>query len=261
MRAARSTDWIVAAAGGFVDAIRHCRIGFGTVDWAPRSVQATGGCELVGIVVVSHSADLARGVAELASQMAGPGGADRGRRRGTRRMLGTDDALVRDAIRRADQGDGVAVLGDLGSAILTIRHVLERQSNGHARLVDAPLVEGAVAAAVMASTGCASPTWSRRPRRRARCNQALTSAARAEVDAARRRRSPRAPRRRLRARGHAVLRERVGGRRRARGRTPRACSSILALVPGAAPPAATRRGRRRDGAPSRRSRRDQALRE
>ena len=68
--------------------------------------------------------------------------------------LGTDDALVRDAIRRANQGDGVVILGDLGSAILTIRHVLERQSNGHARLVDAPLVEGAVAAAVVASTGC-----------------------------------------------------------------------------------------------------------
>jgi PTS hybrid protein len=72
----------------------------------------------------------------------GPGGA-----------LGTDDALVRDAIRRANQGDGVIVLGDLGSAILTIRHVLERQSNGHARLVDAPLVEGTVAAAVVASMG------------------------------------------------------------------------------------------------------------
>ena len=108
---------------------------------------------MVGIVVVSHSADLAQGVAELARQMGGPevkieiagGGPD-----GT---LGTDDALVRDAIRRANQGDGVIVLGDLGSAILTIRHVLERQSNGHARLVDAPLVEGAVAAAVVASTG------------------------------------------------------------------------------------------------------------
>jgi PTS hybrid protein len=109
---------------------------------------------VVGIVVVSHSAELARGVAELAGQVAGPevrievagGGPD-----GT---LGTDDALVRDAIRRANQGDGVVVLGDLGSAILTIRHVLERQVNGHARLADAPLVEGAVAAAVVASTGC-----------------------------------------------------------------------------------------------------------
>jgi phosphoenolpyruvate---glycerone phosphotransferase subunit DhaM len=108
---------------------------------------------VVGIVVVSHSSDLARGVAELAGQVAGSevrieaagGGPDGG--------LGTDDGLVRSAIRRADQGDGVIVLGDLGSAILTIRHVLERQANGHVRLVDAPLVEGAVAAAVMASAG------------------------------------------------------------------------------------------------------------
>lgn len=108
---------------------------------------------MVGIVVVSHSSDLARGVAELAGQVAGTevrieaagGGPDGG--------LGTDDGLVRSAIRRADQGDGVIVLGDLGSAILTIRHVLERQSNGHVVLVDAPLVEGAVAAAVMASVG------------------------------------------------------------------------------------------------------------
>lgn len=109
---------------------------------------------MVGIVVVSHSAELARGVAELAGQMAGPdvrieiaGGAPGG-------GLGTDDGLVRDAIRRADKGEGVIILGDLGSAILTIRHVLERNGNGHARLVDAPLVEGTVAAAVMASAGC-----------------------------------------------------------------------------------------------------------
>jgi PTS hybrid protein len=108
---------------------------------------------MVGIVVVSHSADLARGVAELAGQMAGPevrievaGGGPDG-------SLGTDDGLVRDAIRRASSGEGVIVLGDLGSAILTIRHVLERQANGHVRLVDAPLVEGTVAAAVMASMG------------------------------------------------------------------------------------------------------------
>jgi PTS hybrid protein len=71
--------------------------------------------------------------------------------------LGTDDGLVRDAIRRANHGDGVIVLGDLGSAILTIRHVLERQSNGHVRLVDAPLVEGTVAAAVVASMGTELP--------------------------------------------------------------------------------------------------------
>jgi PTS hybrid protein len=108
---------------------------------------------LVGLVVVSHSSELASGVAELAGQVAGPavriehagGTADGG--------LGTDEGRVRDAIRRADQGAGVIVLGDIGSAILTIRHVLESRANGHARLVDAPLVEGAVAAAVVASIG------------------------------------------------------------------------------------------------------------
>jgi phosphoenolpyruvate---glycerone phosphotransferase subunit DhaM len=106
---------------------------------------------VVGIVVVSHSADLAEGLAALASQMAGPevriepaGGLPDG-------SLGTDEDRVRAAIKAADQGSGVVILGDLGSAILTVRHVLERHANGHVRLVDAPIVEGAVAAAVTAS--------------------------------------------------------------------------------------------------------------
>ena len=106
---------------------------------------------MVGIVVVSHSADLAAGLAALASQMAGPdvriepaGGLPDG-------TLGTDEDRVRTAIRAADQGSGVVILGDLGSAILTVRHVLERQANGHVRLADAPIVEGAIAAAVTAS--------------------------------------------------------------------------------------------------------------
>lgn len=108
---------------------------------------------MVGIVVVSHSPDLARGVAELASELAGQevplaavGGGPDGK-------LGTDGERVREAIARVDRGDGVILLGDLGSAILTIRHVLERRANNHAQLVDAPLVEGTLAAAVTASAG------------------------------------------------------------------------------------------------------------
>jgi PTS hybrid protein len=108
---------------------------------------------VVGIVVVSHSSDLARGLADLAGQVAGPdvsiehaGGLPDG-------GLGTDDERVREAIKRADRGDGVVVLCDLGSAILTVRHVLERSSNGHVVLADAPLVEGAVTAAVVSSAG------------------------------------------------------------------------------------------------------------
>jgi PTS hybrid protein len=107
----------------------------------------------VGIVLVSHSASLADGLAELARQMAGPtveiiavGGAPSG-------DLGTDEDAVRNAVRHADRGRGVVVLADLGSSVLTTRHVLESRANGHARLLDAPFVEGAVAAAVVSSAG------------------------------------------------------------------------------------------------------------
>ena len=109
---------------------------------------------MVGIVIVSHSRDIAAGTVALASQMAGEevrieaaGGMPDG-------SLGTDGALVKAAITAADQDDGAIVLGDLGSAILTARHVLEEHaSNGSVRLVDAPIVEGAVAAAVVSSAG------------------------------------------------------------------------------------------------------------
>ena len=108
---------------------------------------------MVGIVVISHSADLASGVAELAREMAGSdvrieaaGGNGNG-------GLGTNEDLVKAALASADSGDGVIVLGDLGSAFLTVRHILERSGDDSVHLVDAPLVEGAVAAAVVASVG------------------------------------------------------------------------------------------------------------
>jgi PTS hybrid protein len=110
---------------------------------------------VVGIVIVSHSREIASGTAALAAQMAGPevrieaaGGAPDG-------GLGTDGDRVGAAIAAADQGDGAIILGDLGSAILTARHVLDEQidGNGSIRLVDAPLVEGAIAAAVVSSAG------------------------------------------------------------------------------------------------------------
>jgi PTS hybrid protein len=109
--------------------------------------------KVVGIVLVSHSADLAEGLAELAQQVAGgdvsvvPAGG------GPDGCLGTRAEIVEAAIAKAEDGDGVVLLGDLGSAILTIRGILDHQPNGHVRLADAPLVEGAVAAAVAASAG------------------------------------------------------------------------------------------------------------
>ena len=108
---------------------------------------------MVGIVLVSHSSQIASGLAELAGQMAGDGVRIEGVGGGPEGGLGTNGDQVREALVSADAGDGVIVLGDLGSAILTVRHVLDRNGNGHVRLVDAPFVEGAVAAAVTASVG------------------------------------------------------------------------------------------------------------
>jgi dihydroxyacetone kinase phosphotransfer subunit len=112
------------------------------------------GAGVVGIVVVSHSPQLADGVVALASELAGPDVQIEGVGGGPDGRLGTDGERVRVAIRSVDSGDGVVLLGDLGSAILTIKHVLESRANNHARIVDAPLVEGTVAAAVTASAGC-----------------------------------------------------------------------------------------------------------
>jgi phosphoenolpyruvate---glycerone phosphotransferase subunit DhaM len=110
----------------------------------------------VALVLVSHSAAIADGLAELVSQVAGPdvpvltagGGPD-----GT---LGTDGGRVLEALRTASEGAGGVVLMDLGSSILSVRAALgELSSEQRERLavVDAPLVEGAVAAGVTASTG------------------------------------------------------------------------------------------------------------
>ncbi|WP_229072860.1 dihydroxyacetone kinase phosphoryl donor subunit DhaM [Actinoplanes sp. DH11] len=107
---------------------------------------------LVGIVLVSHSGKLAEGVRDLLRQVATEevrvepaGGTASGE-------LGTDAAAIEAAIGRADTGAGVVVLADLGSAVLTTRAVLADLAAGPV-LVDAPFVEGAVAAAVLASTG------------------------------------------------------------------------------------------------------------
>ncbi|MDQ6719923.1 MAG: dihydroxyacetone kinase phosphoryl donor subunit DhaM [Candidatus Dormibacteraeota bacterium] len=108
---------------------------------------------MVGIVLVSHSSELARGLADLVSQVAGTEVRVEAAGGGPGGSLGTNGDVVRDAIGRADRGQGVVVLADLGSAILTVRHVLEGSANGHVRLVDAPFVEGAVAAAVMSAAG------------------------------------------------------------------------------------------------------------
>lgn len=107
----------------------------------------------VGLVIVSHSAQLAAGVAELACEMA-PGvvialaaGTDDGR-------LGTSYGRVRAAVENALRtADAALVLADLGSATMTAEMVLEELADERVRLADVPLVEGAIAAAVAARSG------------------------------------------------------------------------------------------------------------
>jgi PTS hybrid protein len=112
----------------------------------------------VGLVVVSHSAKVAEGVVELAAQMAAEvriraagGTADGG--------IGTDATLIAEAVEAADDGDGVLVLVDLGSAVLSaqlaIDELVDQERRSRVRISEAPLVEGAVIGAVQASTGSA----------------------------------------------------------------------------------------------------------
>ena len=109
---------------------------------------------MVGIVLVSHSPSIAEGTAELVRHMAGEvevaavgGDAEGG--------LGTDP----DGILAAIEGlgtDEILIFMDIGSAVLsaeTVLDMLEPELRERARLVDAPFVEGAFAAAVLASTG------------------------------------------------------------------------------------------------------------
>jgi PTS hybrid protein len=115
-----------------------------------------GGNPLVGMVLVSHSAKVADGVAELAGQMAGPdvhlvavGGAPDG-------SLGTDPDRIASAIRSADSGAGVLVICDLGSAILATEAAIESLEGtlpARVRVSGGPFVEGAVIASVQASIG------------------------------------------------------------------------------------------------------------
>ncbi len=110
----------------------------------------------MSLVLVSHSKTLVEGLRDMVVQVAGDdvrvaiaGGTADGR-------LGTNAEAIVDAIRSVDGGDGVVVLLDLGSAWLSVEMALEELSGTERDRVivsDAPLVEGAVLAAVQASIG------------------------------------------------------------------------------------------------------------
>ncbi|MBQ1336408.1 MAG: PTS-dependent dihydroxyacetone kinase phosphotransferase subunit DhaM [Selenomonadaceae bacterium] len=112
---------------------------------------------MVGLVIVSHSQKLAEGVVELARAMAdevriaAAGGLEDG-------TLGTSYQRIHDAIEEVYSEDGVAVLMDMGSAVMTAEMVLEDLDKDNVLLVDCPLVEGAVLAAVESATGSSLQT-------------------------------------------------------------------------------------------------------
>ena len=107
---------------------------------------------MVGIVIVSHSQKLAEGVVEIATMMAADapiaaaGGLEEG-------GFGTSFERIVEAVQDVDQGAGVAILMDMGSAVMTAEMVCEVLDDTKIRLLDAPLVEGAVLAAVESQMG------------------------------------------------------------------------------------------------------------
>lgn len=115
---------------------------------------------MVGLVIVSHSTKIAEGICDMAYQMAGSvqkiiaagGTADGG--------IGTDPVKIAAALQAADDGSGVVILADLGSAVLSADmalELIEEPLKSRVKIANAPIVEGAVVAAVQASLGSKLP--------------------------------------------------------------------------------------------------------
>jgi len=107
---------------------------------------------MVGLVIVSHSENLAKSVVELTSIMAPgariapAGGMDDG-------GFGTSFEKIQAAIDSVYSDDGVLVLVDLGSAVMTTEMVIEMFEEKKVEMVDCPLVEGAVVATIDSAGG------------------------------------------------------------------------------------------------------------
>ncbi len=104
---------------------------------------------MVGIVIVSHSKNLAESIVEFTGLMAGgakvaaAGGTDDG-------SFGTSFQKIYEAIDSVYSEDGVIVLMDMGSAVMTTEMVLEAYGADNVVMADCPVVEGAVVATINA---------------------------------------------------------------------------------------------------------------
>ena len=118
---------------------------------------------MIGIVVVSHSRALADAVVELATQMTSTDGPTVSVAAGADGGLGTDATAVAEALAEAASPDGVLVLMDLGSAVMSAELAIELADldGVEVRLSAAPLVEGLVAAVVRAAGGADLATVAR----------------------------------------------------------------------------------------------------
>lgn len=109
---------------------------------------------MVGTVLVSHSQTLAEAMVGYAHMMApqavvvAAGGLEDG-------TFGTSYEKIETAIEQAQQGDGVVVLMDMGSAVMTVKMVLEDMEDDTVVMADCPFVEGAVEGTVLAQSGAA----------------------------------------------------------------------------------------------------------
>ena len=107
---------------------------------------------MVGLVIVTHSAALAHGIAETCRMMAKDariaiaGGMEDG-------GFGTSYARIVAAIDAVYGADGVVILMDAGSSILTVETIVEEMSERRLRMADCPVVEGSVVAAIAAVCG------------------------------------------------------------------------------------------------------------
>ncbi|NLK85511.1 MAG: PTS mannose transporter subunit IID [Aeromonadales bacterium] len=113
---------------------------------------------MIGLVIVSHSDLVAEGICQMVSQISASGDhklpviAAGGTAEG---KLGTDPKRILEAIKKANEGDGVVVLCDLGSGVISSQaaiSMLDADLKQHVRIADAPLLEGAVGAAVEAAS-------------------------------------------------------------------------------------------------------------
>lgn len=107
---------------------------------------------MVGIVIVSHSEKIAQGVIDLCKQMAAdvPMAAAGGLPGGE---IGTDFRRIYEAVEAVRSDDGVVILFDMGSALMTTEMVMEQFEDVKIKLADAPVVEGAIAAAIASAVG------------------------------------------------------------------------------------------------------------